>query len=123
MNFEQFTSYLIQEYNNVYPDFVQLALISLVIPVSSAPCKRGFSVQNSIKTKLRNRLNPERLNGMMMIRLVGPSFENVDFLGAARLFANMRQRQKRNVLSLFNIRMMMIRLVGPSFENVDNVLM
>ena len=94
MNFEQFTSYLIQEYNNVYPDFVQLALISLVIPVSSAPCKRGFSVQNSIKTKLRNRLNSERLNRMMMIRLVGPTFENVDFLAAGRLFGNMRQRQK-----------------------------
>ena len=80
MNFEQFTSYLIQEYKNVYPDFVQLALISLVIPVSSAPCQQGVSVQNSIKTKLRNRLNPERLNRMMMVRLVGPSFENVDFL-------------------------------------------
>ncbi|XP_067022911.1 uncharacterized protein C17orf113-like [Acropora muricata] len=51
MNFEQFTSTLIQEYKHVHPDFVQLALISLVIPVS-----RGFSVQNSIKTKLRNRL-------------------------------------------------------------------
>ena len=59
MNFEQFTSTLIQEHKHVYTDFVQLALISLVIPVSSAPCERGFSVQNSIKkTKLRNRRNP-----------------------------------------------------------------
>ena len=79
MNFEQFTSHLILEYKDVYPDFVQLALISLLIPVSSAPCERGFSVQNSIKTKLRNRLNPERLNRIMMITLVGPSFEDVDF--------------------------------------------
>ena len=67
MNFEQFTSTLIQEYKHVHPDFVQLALISLVIPVSSAPCERGFSVQNSIKTK------PNR---MMMVRLVGPHFES-----------------------------------------------
>ena len=71
MNFEQFTSTLIQEYKHVHPDFVQLALISLVIPVSSAPCERGFSVQSSVKTKLRNRLNLERLNRMMMVRRVG----------------------------------------------------
>ena len=46
MNFKQFISTLIQEYKHVHPDFVQLALISLVISVSSAPCERGFSVQN-----------------------------------------------------------------------------
>ena len=55
MNFEQFTSTLIQEYKHVHPDFVQPAFISLVIPVSDAPCERRFSVQNSVKTKLRNR--------------------------------------------------------------------
>ena len=54
VNFEQFTSCLIQEYNDVHPDFVQLALVSLVIPVSSAPCERGFSVQNAIATKLND---------------------------------------------------------------------
>ena len=37
MNFEEFTSTLIQEYKHVHPDFVQLALISLVILISSAP--------------------------------------------------------------------------------------
>ena len=77
MNLEQFTRSLIQEYKDVHPDFVQLALVSLVILVSSAPSERGFSVQNAITTKLRNSLNPERFNRMMMIRLVGPSFENV----------------------------------------------
>ena len=45
MIFEQFTNALIQGYKHVPPDFVQLALISRVIPVSSAPCERGFSVQ------------------------------------------------------------------------------
>ena len=94
MNFEQFTSTLIHEYKHVHPDFVQLALISLVIPVASAPCERGFSVQTSIKTKLRNRLNPERLNRMMMVRLVGPHFEDVDFLTAARAFSAMKTRKK-----------------------------
>ena len=69
---------------------MQLALISLIIPVSSAPCEQGFSVQNSIKTKVRNRLNPEQLNRMLMVRLVGPHFEDVDFLTAARAFSAMK---------------------------------
>ena len=102
MNFEQFTSTLIQEYKHVHPDFVQLALTSLIIPVSSAPWERGFSVQNSIKTKLRNRLNPEWLNRMMMVKLVGPHFEDVDFLTAARAFRAMKTRQKWKVLKLLN---------------------
>ena len=74
MNFQQFTSTLIQEYKHVHPDFVQLALISLVIPVS---------------TQLRNGLNPEQLNRMMIVRLVGPHFEDVDFPTAARAFSAM----------------------------------
>ena len=49
---------------------------------------------NSIKPKLRNRLNPERLNRIMMITLVRPSFEDVDFQTAAREFRDMKQRQK-----------------------------
>ena len=102
MNLEQFTSTLIHEYKHVHPDFVQLALINLVIPVASAPWERGFSVQTSIKTKLRKRLNPERLNRMMMVRLVGPHFEDVDFLTAARAFSAMKTRQKWKILKLLN---------------------
>jgi len=79
MNFEQFISTRIQEYKHVHPHFGQLALISPVIPVSSAPCEQGFSVQNSIKTKLRNRLDPEWLNRMMMARLVGPALKMLIF--------------------------------------------
>ena len=94
MIFEQFTNTFIQGYKHVPPDFVQLALISCVIPVSSAPCERGFSVQNSIQSKLRNRLNPAWLNRMMMVRLVGPHFEDVDFLTGARAFTAIKTRQK-----------------------------
>ena len=93
MNFEQFTSCPIQKYKDVHPDFVQLTLVSHTIPVSSAPCETRFSLQNAVKTKLRNSLDPEWLN-RMMIRLVGPSFENVDFLTAARAFRDIKERQK-----------------------------
>ena len=35
----------------------------------------------------------------MMIRLVGPSFENFDFLTAARVFTDVRERQKSKMLN------------------------
>ena len=48
-------------------------------------------MQNSLKNKVRNRLNPERLNRIMFIKLVGPDIDHFDF---ARLFDNMKTRMK-----------------------------
>ena len=69
LTFDQFAKLLITEFEEEYPDFVVLTKIALIIPVSSAPCERGFSVQNALKTKVRNRLNPGRLNRLMFINL------------------------------------------------------
>ena len=92
-DFEKFTKLIFTDYADVYPDLVLLASIALVIPVSSAPCERGFSQQNILKSKLRNRLNPDRLNRLLMIRLNGPD-EDMDFNSAARAFGSMKDRQK-----------------------------
>ena len=86
-NFDKFVELLLDDYSDIYPDFAILASVAVIIPVSSAPCERGFSHQNVLKNKLRNRLNPERLNRLMMIRLAGPgSLGNDDLLSAARAF-------------------------------------
>ena len=92
-DFEKFTKLILTDYADVYPDLVLLASIALVIPVSSAPCERVFSQQNILKSKLRNRLNPDRLNRLLMIRLNGPD-EDMDFISAARAFGSMKDRQK-----------------------------
>lgn len=94
LNFEQFLKLLLTDYEHVYPDLVKLGSIALVIPVSSAPCERGFSHQNILENKVRNRLNPERLNRLMMIKLQGPDVKDIDFLSVARVFGNMKQRRK-----------------------------
>ena len=58
------------------------------------PLVKGFfSQQNILKSKLRNRLNPDRLNRLLMIRLNGPD-EDMDFISAARAFGSMKDRQK-----------------------------
>ena len=88
LTFDQFAKLLITEFEEEYPDFVVLTKIALIIPVSSAPCERGFSVQNALKTKVPNRLNPGRLNRLMYIKLAGPNIEHFDFTTAARMFAH-----------------------------------
>ena len=92
-DFENFIQLLLTGYSDNYPDLVLLASVALVIPVSSAPCERGFSHQNGLKSKLRNRLIPERLDRLLMIRLNGPD-NGTDFVSAARAFGVAKARKK-----------------------------
>ena len=43
----------------------------LAIPASSADAERGFSAQNSIKTKQRSRLTLKSLDAIMRVKLNG----------------------------------------------------
>lgn len=54
------------------PNLLQLASIALILPTSTAECERGFSVQNRIKTALRNRLTTSHLHALMTIDIEGP---------------------------------------------------
>lgn len=47
--------------------------LMLVMSPSTAECERGFSSMNSIKTKLRNGMNQETLQSLMLISIHGPS--------------------------------------------------
>ncbi|KAJ8302521.1 hypothetical protein KUTeg_018917 [Tegillarca granosa] len=94
LDFDPFVNLMIEDYKNIYPYYVTLVSIALVIPVSSAPCERGFSQQNVLKNKLRNRLSPERLSRFLMIKLVGPESNQLDFLSAAIAFGNIKPKKK-----------------------------
>ena len=94
LSFSQFRCKLIIELNDQYPDFATLARLALNIPVPSASYEQGFPVQNVLKTNVRNKHNPERLNMLMFIKLVGPDVDQFDFPVAARLFENMKPRSK-----------------------------
>ena len=56
-SFEKSCEVIIKEYSDIFPDFAVLAEVSLVIPVTSVPAERGFSLQNRIHTASRNRLS------------------------------------------------------------------
>jgi hypothetical protein len=75
-----------------YPNICKIAENVLVAPVSSVECERGFSVQNHIKCKLRNRMAVDTLDMLMRVRLVGPkSFAALDLEGGVDKWFVMRQ--------------------------------
>ena len=54
-----------------YPNLLILAELAHVQYVSTTTCERAFSVQNLIKTKVRNRLGSKNLEAMLQIALEG----------------------------------------------------
>ena len=75
------------------PNLVKLAMLALTSPVHTAECKRGFSVQNNIKSALRNRLSPERLDDLATVAILTPcsvAFSPEKVLG---LWRDRRQRK------------------------------
>ena len=77
-----------------YPDFALLMEHFMVIPLNSATCERGFSSQNIVKTKLRNRLTEDRMDQLLRVAINGPSFGNFDYNKAAQKFREMKERRK-----------------------------
>ena len=58
---------LINEYSDMFIDFCVVAKISLVCPLSRVACKRGFSSQNRLKTKIRSRLDHDKVSKLIRI--------------------------------------------------------
>ena len=67
------------KHDDEYPNVARAAKRLLVSPVSTVDCERGFSRQNLIKTAIRNRLNINNLENLMMISIEGPDRKKFDF--------------------------------------------
>ena len=85
---------VIMNFAQMYPDFAALAKIALVIPVSSVPAERGFSVQNLIKTDRRNRLDEDRVTRLMMLKMHAKDVREFDVGTACGRFLDMKDRKK-----------------------------
>ena len=53
----------------IFPNIAKLAKIILVLPHGNADVERVFSMMTDIKTKKRNRLNPETLSDLLRVKL------------------------------------------------------
>lgn len=69
-----------------YPNLLCLAQIAMLQCCSTAVCERGFSVQNIIKRKLRNRMETVNLDALMRISIEGPTLATFDFTEAINLW-------------------------------------
>ena len=54
-------------YKDIFPSFVTLAQVFQTIPLTSVPCKRGFSAKNHIHGALRNKMFPSAVECKMYI--------------------------------------------------------
>ena len=86
------------KHSEMYPLVYKTAVKLLTVPVSSVECERGFSRQNLIKTKLRNRLNTCNLYNLMIISLEGPLANTFNFIEAFRRWSSRKQRRICSVL-------------------------
>ena len=85
---------LIRDYAEIFPEWVKLAKVACVIPVSSVPAERGFSLQNRIKTAQRSRLREGRVTRLMRIASSRDTLDTFDFNSAAARFTAAKYRKK-----------------------------
>lgn len=78
---------------DMFPNLLALASIAAVFPVHTADVERGFSAQNSLKTKLRNRLSSERLNIIATIKLEGPHWKEFNYISGLKEFRSVKERR------------------------------
>ncbi|KAG1671198.1 hypothetical protein GQR58_016537 [Nymphon striatum] len=79
-----------------FPHLKTLASIALVAPVHTANSERGFSVQNNIKSSLRNRLSPVRLHQLTLISIEGPPRKEFPFHRAVKVW----KKKSRKILPM-----------------------
>ena len=91
---------ILQNHKDTFPSCYTLAAVVLAIPVSSVPCEwsssalacaaselnPGYSAQNQIKSKLRNRLSNEALTPLLRMSIEGPNFTEFDYNQSANIF-------------------------------------
>jgi hypothetical protein len=81
-------------HSETVPNVITLARIGLVLPLHTSDVERAFSVQNSVKTAIRNRIGEQMVNSYLTVGIEGGPIEEFDFESAARVW---RQEKKRHL--------------------------
>ena len=56
---------VLTDYPDIYPNFIHVVQVLMVIPVSNAIVERGFSSMRRVKDDYRNRLGEKSLENLM----------------------------------------------------------
>ena len=81
-----------------YENLFVLAEITRVQCISTANCKRAFSVQNCIKTKQRNRMLTKNLESILRVALEGHQY--IQHHGETSIFNNRPSNQNKIYLNI-----------------------
>lgn len=82
-----------KHHRDKFPNLLKLAAIALTTPIHTADCERGFSNQNRIKTSLRNRLSPERVDDLVTVSCEGGALSDFDFKSALQHWKKKKDRR------------------------------
>ena len=66
-------------HKDLFPNLLKVAAVALTLPIHTADCERGFSLQNNLKNCQRSRLLPERLDTLMVNSAEGPPLQEFQF--------------------------------------------
>lgn len=69
-----------QNHKDVIPNLIVLAELALILPIHTADCESGFSKQNLIKSKSRNRIGDAAMNRLMLVSIEGKPLEEFDLV-------------------------------------------
>ncbi|KAJ8365052.1 hypothetical protein SKAU_G00138830 [Synaphobranchus kaupii] len=84
-----------EPYCSDFKNILHLVRIMLVLPVSSAQCERGFSIQKHIKSDIRSALNPNTVEDLIRISVEGPPLETFDASVSVKRWMEEGQRARR----------------------------
>ena len=85
---------LLHEFHrDTLPNLLMLACLALILPLQTADCERGFSVQNGIQTAKRSKMGEANLNVLMTIKCEGGPLEDMNFAPAVALWKGKKERR------------------------------
>ena len=82
-----------QNHKDVLPNLITLPELALILPIHKTDCERGFSKQNLIKSKSRNRIEDAALNRLMTISIEGRPLEEFDFAQSLSIWKGENNRR------------------------------
>ena len=81
------------EYQSGYKNLFKLANIYHIISPSSAPCERGFSSTNLIKTPLRNKITTDTLDSAVRITTHPRKLSEIDFTETLNIWQSYKNKR------------------------------
>ena len=77
----------------VFPLVYKLIELALILPVSTTSIERDFSAMKIIKSKLRNKINNEWFNDLMICYTEREIFKSLDDVDIIRTFTSAKSRR------------------------------